>query len=257
MARTSKSRLLKYFTGKATILLLLSVACFFAPEDAPAQKRFSKSYPATRNVRLTLTNRSGMVTVEGWDRSEVQVRAYLEYPAAEIVPLIYNGTIFINVVKDNQGRTDVGNVNFTIRVPYEAAVDIETKVGNLNVSSVRGGFVRAKISSDGDITLTNISTSNVIAENGIGNIFFDGELITGGKYRFTSNRGDINLRVPFNSSFKLVATAPSTRSIDLGSFGGNNMRLVGDGRRVMGQAGDGSSSLVVTNLRGSIAFIRR
>lgn len=257
MACTWKSRFRKYITGKTTILLLLSVVFFFAPEETSAQKRFAKSYPATRTVRLALTNRSGMVTVEGWNRPEVQVRAYLEYPAAEIVPQLYNGTIFINVVKDNQGRSEVGNVNFTIRVPYEASVDIETKVGNLNVSSVRGALVRAKISSDGDITLTNISASQVSAENGIGNIFFDGEIMSGGKYRFTSMRGDINLRVPFNSSFKLIATAPSTRSIDLGSFASNNMRLVGDGRRVTGQAGDGSSSLVVTNLRGSIAFIRR
>ncbi|HKP69417.1 MAG TPA: DUF4097 family beta strand repeat-containing protein [Pyrinomonadaceae bacterium] len=198
-----------------------------------------------------------MVTVEGWNRPEVQVRAYLEYPAAEIVPQLVNGTIFINVVKDNQGRAEVGNVNFTIRVPYDAAVDIETRVGNLNVSSVRGALVRAKISSDGDITLTNISASQVSAENGIGNIFFDGEISSGGKYRFTSMRGDINLRIPFNSSFKLIATAPSTRSIDLGQFANNNMRLVGDGRRVTGQTGDGSSSLVVTNLRGGIKFIPR
>lgn len=258
MARTSKSRLFSNLTGITTILLLLSVVCFFAPDEASAQRRFSKSYPATRTVRVTLNNRSGTVTVEGWDRPEVQVRAYLEYPAAEIVPQIFAGTILINVVKDNQGRGDVGNVNFTIRVPNEAAVDIETKVGNLSVSSVQGGFVRAKISSDGDITLTNINSKWVTAENGIGNIFFDGDIQSGGTYRFTSMRGDINLRVPFNASFKLTATAPSTRSIDLGSFSnGNNMRLVGDGRRVTGQVGDGSSNLVVTNLRGTIAFIRR
>ena len=245
------------FTGKTTILLLLSVVFFFAPFETSAQRRFSQSYPATRNVRLTLTNRSGTVTVEGWNRSEVQVQAYLETPAAAINPQIVDGTIFINMVKDNYGRGDVGSVNFTIRVPFDAAVDIETKVGNLNVSSVRGALVRAKISSDGDITLTNISAQWVSAENGIGNIFFDGDIQSGGNYRFTSMSGDINLRVPFNSSFKLIATAPSTRSINLGSFSGGNMRFIGDGRRVTGQVGDGSSYITVTNQRGRIAFIRR
>lgn len=256
MARVLKNRFY-CFTGKTTILLLLSVVFFFAPSEASAQRRFSKTYPATRNVRLILMNRSGTVTVEGWNRSEVQIQAYLETPAAAINPQVVDGMININLVKDNYGRADVGSVNFTIRVPFEAAVDIETKVGNLNVSSVRGLFVRAKISSDGDITLTNISSQKVSAENGIGNIFFDGEIRSGGIYRFTSMRGDINLRVPFNSSFRLVATAPSTRSIDLGSFSGGDLRMVGDGRRVMGQVGDGSSSLTVTNQRGTIAFIRR
>ena|SRR5688572_25708624 len=251
-----KKHLASVFTGKTTILLLLSVVFFFAP-DVSAQRRFSKTYPATRTVRVTLTNRSGTVTVEGWNRPEVQIQAYLEAPSAAINPQVLDGLILINVVKDNYGRTDVGNVNFTIRVPYDAAVDIETKIGNLNVSSVRGTLVRAKISSDGDITLTNINAKLVTAENGIGNIFFDGNLRQEGAYRFTSMRGDINLRIPFNSSFKLIATAPSTRSINLGSFNNGNMRFVADGRRVTGQVGDGSSSITVVNQRGTIAFILR
>ena len=257
MARILKYRSPIFVPVKTTILLLLSVVFFFAPETVSAQRRFSKSYPATRNVRLTLANRSGMVTVEGWNRSEVQIQAYLEAPSASINPQVVDGLILINVVKDNYGRADIGNVNFTIRVPFEAAVDIETKVGDLSVTSVRGTLVRAKISSDGDITLTNISAKWVAAENGIGNIFFDGDLRPEGSYRFTSMRGDINLRVPFNSSFKLVATAPSTRSINLGSFANGSMRSFGDGRRVTGQVGDGSSSITVTNQRGTIAFLIR
>src|SRR5687768_3640222 len=245
------------FSGKTTILLLLSVVFFFAPIEAEAQRRFSRTYPATNNVRLTLTNRSGTVTVLGWDRPEVQVQVYLEYPAATVNPQLIDGTIFINVVKENYGRGDVGNVNFTIRVPYHAMVDIETKVGNLNVSSVRGALVRAKISTDGDITLTDISAQFVDAENRIGNIFFDGDLRAGGNYRFTSMSGDINLRVPFDSSFKLIATAPSTRNINLGSFSNGKMRFLGDGKRVTGQVGDGRSYISVTNVRGTIAFIRR
>ena len=254
-----KKRALILGKKKTTILLWLSVVFFFAlgGSEVAAQKKFSKTYPASQNVRLHLLNRSGTVTVEGWNRPEVNISAYLEAPAANIAPQSLSGTIYINLVKDNQGRGDVGSVNFTIRVPYDSRVDIETKIGNLNVSNVRGGLVRAHISSDGDITLTNISSGAVSAQNGIGNIFFDGEILAGGKYRFTSMRGDINLRVPSNSAFRLIATAPSTRSINLGSFSGGNMQFVGDGRRVVGQFGDGSATLTVTNQRGSIAFIRR
>ena len=97
----------------------------------------------------------------------------------------------------------------------------------------------------------------VSAENVIGNIFFDGEIQSNGIYRFTSTRGDTNLRIPLNSSFRLVATAPSTRKISLGEFSGGSMKFVGDGRRVVGQASDGSASLTITNQRGSISFIRR
>lgn len=240
--------------------ILLSVVFFFASagtQSLCAQKRFSKTYPASKNVRLQLTNRTGTVWVEGWDREQVQISASLEAPAANIVPQNLSGTILINVVKDNQGRSDVGNVNFVVKVPYSSAVDIETKMGNLNVSNLRGALVRAHITSEGDITLTNIGAANVSAENGIGDIFFDGDMQRGGFYRFISMRGNINLRIPFNSSFKLVATAPSTRSINLGSFSGNNMKFVSDGRRVVGQTSDGGATLTITNQRGTISFISR
>jgi DUF4097 and DUF4098 domain-containing protein YvlB len=168
-----------------------------------------------------------------------------------------SGTIIINLIKDNEGRSEVGNVNFTIRVPYTSMVDIETRIGNLTVNNISGGLVRAHISSEGDITLTNIGAGAVSAENVMGDIFFDGAIAREGNYRFASTKGAINIRIPFDSSFRLVATAPSTRSISLGSFGGGNMTFVGDGRRVVGKNGDGSATLSVTNQRGTISFIRR
>lgn len=245
--------------GIAKTTILLSVVFFFALSagEILAQKKFSRNYPAGQNVRLQLLNRTGTVTVEGWNRAEINISATLEAPAANISPQSLSGTIVVNLIRDNQGRNEVGNVNFTIRVPYNTMVDIETKIGNLNVNNIRGGLVRAHISSEGDITLTNIGASAVSAENVIGDIFFDGDLQAGGNYRFSSMRGNINLRIPFNSSFRLVATAPSTRNISLGVFGGGNLNYLGDGRRVVGRFGDGSAVLSVTNQRGAIAFLRR
>ena len=237
----------------------MSVVFFFAlsADDVAAQKRFSKTYPAGQNVRLQLMNRTGTVTVEGWNRTDISITASLEAPAANIVPQNLSGTIVINLVHDNQGRAEVGNVNFTIRVPYYAQVDIETRIGNLNVSNVRSGLVRAKISSEGDITLTNIGANTVSAENVIGDIFFDGEIQDGGNYRFSSMRGNINVRIPFNSNFRFVATAPSTRNIALGDFSDGNVNYLSDGRRVAGRFGGGTATLSVTNQQGSISFIRR
>ena len=205
---------------KQTTVLLLSVVFFFvsAPSEVFGQKRFSKTYPATKNVKLELTNRSGTVTVEGWNKDEIRITAVLENSSTNIVPQSLSGRIVINLKKDNQGKDDVGDVNFNIKVPYSSSVDIETMIGNLSVTNVSGRLVRAHISTDGDITLTNISAATVSAENGIGDIFFDGDVQGGGTYRFTSTRGNINLRIPFRSSFRLVATAPSTRSISLGQF---------------------------------------
>lgn len=251
----SKIATLAIAAAKTTVLL--SVVFFFALQDVAAQKRFSKTYPASQNVRLQLLNRSGSVTVEGWTRNEVQIIANLEKPVATLEPQNLSGTIVINLVRDNQGRGEVGSVNFLIRIPYTAMVDIETMMGNLSITSIRSGLVRAKITSEGDITLTNIGSNAVSAENITGDIFFDGEIQDGGNYRFSSNRGNINIRIPFESSFRLVATAPSSRNISLGSFSNSSMNYVGNGRRVVGRFGDGSATVSVTNQQGSIAFLRR
>lgn len=238
--------------------ILLSVVFFFAlfAGNAAAQRKFSRNYPAGQNVRLQLMNRTGTVTVMGWNRAEINITAELESPAAVIVPQNLSGTIVINLVRDNQGK-EVGPVNFTIRVPYSSMVDIETRIGNLTVSNINGSLVRARISSEGAITLTNIESGAVSAENVIGDIFFDGEIMEGGNYRFSSMSGNINLRIPFNSSFRVVATAPSTRNISFGSCANANMNFLGDGRRIVGRCGEGSATMTVTNQRGSIAFLRR
>ncbi len=243
---------------RKTTILFLSVVFFFAsfaPTESFAQKRFSKTYPASQNVRLRLMNRTGTVIVQGWNKNLIEIKADLEAPAATIIPQSLSGTILINVVKDNAER-EVGNCNFWVRVPYSSSVDIETKIGNLSVSDVRGMLVRAHVTTEGDVTLTNIFSPAVIGENGVGSIFFDGEIQQGGNYSFKSMRGEINLRIPFTSSFRLVATAPTSRSIDLGEFSKGNMQF-GDGRRVWGSMNGGSASIVVTNMRGSISFIRR
>ncbi len=256
MVFRSKSLFCRWPAAKTTILL--SVVFFFAlfVGNVAAQKRFSKNYPAGQNVRLQLMNRTGTVTVIGWNRAEINITADLEAPAAIVVPQNLSGTIVINLVRDNQGK-DVGSVNFTIRVPYNTMVDIETRIGNLSVTNIRSGLVRARISSEGDITLTNIESALVSAENGMGDIFFDGEVQEGGTYRFSSMSGTIGIRIPFNSSFRVVATAPSTRNISFGACAGADMNFLGDGRRIVGKCGDGRATMTVTNQRGIIKFFSR
>ena len=96
----------------------------------------------------------------------------------------------------------------------------------------------------------------MLAQNTIGNIFFDGEFSRGGTYQFQSTKGDISIRIPADSAFRLVAAAP-TRKIALGQFWNNGFKTLGDGRKFVGDVGDGRSSVSVTNFSGQITFLRR
>lgn len=244
---------------RATLLMAAVFALISTmPLQALAQKKtFSRKYPTSGTVRISLKNGFGTITVEAWDRDEIKLSADMDSPSARVVPEVSSDSIEINVVRDNRGKEDAGEVSFRIFVPVNSAVDIETRRGNITVRGVQGSMVRAHIYTSGDIELTGIRASRVIAQNTTGDIFFDGELLGGGTYEFKSYTGNINIRIPSDSEFRLTAAAPRSRSIALGSFSNAGLSFVGDGRKVVGSVGDGHASLTITNFQGSIAFIRR
>ena len=222
---------------------------------AEAQQKVSKRYPVTKNVRIELRNISGTIVVESWNKDEIRLSATIESKHALVLPRQIDQNLVINVMSDNRGKGDVGDINFKLQVPVNSNIDLETKRGNISVANIRSDLVRAHVSLEGDIELTNINASNVVAQNVTGNIFFEGEFSLGGNYEFKSNRGDITIRIPGNSNFRLVA-ASSARKIALNDFWNNNFKSQ-DGRRIVGDVGDGRSSVSVTNFSGQITFLRK
>ena len=237
------------------LLAALALACLLAPQAA-AQKKFSRDYPAQPNIRLHLSNRSGRIEVVAWEKNTVRVTATMESRSARMEPEATADGVRIDVRRDN--REDVGDINFTIRVPYNSTVDISTMSGGIVIRNVRGEMVRAHVTSEGDIELTGIRARTVMAENTVGNILFDAELLRGGTYVLNSTQGDIQLRITAESGFRLMAVAPRTRNIDLNGFAQmGEFEFFNEKRKVVGKVGDGGASLSTTNGRGSIVFMPR
>ncbi|MFL6257104.1 MAG: DUF4097 family beta strand repeat-containing protein [Pyrinomonadaceae bacterium] len=237
------------------LLAALALACVFVPRAA-AQKKFSRDYPAQSNIRLQLLNRSGRIEVVAWEKNTVRVTATMESRSAKMEPEATPEGVRIDVRRDN--REDVGDINFTIRVPYNSTVDISTMSGGIIIRNVRGEMVRAHVTSEGDIELTGIRARTVMAENTVGNILFDAELLRGGTYVLNSTQGDIQLRITAESGFRLMAVAPRTRKIDLNGFAQmGEFEFFNEKRKVVGKVGDGGASLSTTNGRGSIVFMPR
>jgi Putative adhesin len=241
-----------FYSRLALVLMLgaLSVNSIFG------QQHLSKRYPVGKSVRIELRNISGTIVVESWDRDEIKLSATMDSPKANISPRQTSDALIVDLMADNRGRSDVGDVNFKLMVPVNSSVDLETKRGQITVSNIRGESVRAHVSLEGDIQLSGIGASKVFAQNTIGDIFFDGEFARNGTYQFQSNKGDITIRIPYNSAFNLIAAAP-TRQIALNEFWNNKFKNVGDGRKIVGDVGDGRSSVSITNFQGSITFHRR
>jgi hypothetical protein len=247
-------------TGKnlSAILTVAALSLFIFTQAVPnvfAQQKYSKTYPARKNIRIRLNNLSGPITVEGWQKDQIKISATIEAPAARFTPQMSDDGLVIDVVRDNQGR-EVGNINFKIYVPVNSTVDIETRYGDLSVANIESSMVRAHISLEGDISLTQIRSKAVMARNVSGDILFDGEILGDGVYTFQSTAGNINIRIPENSAFRLLATAPAAGNITLGSFANSGLSFIG-GRKVVGNVGNASAVLSIMNQRGNISFIRR
>jgi DUF4097 and DUF4098 domain-containing protein YvlB len=250
-AQVDKSRpRLRSITAVFVLVCLAGVSTIYA------QQHVSKRYPAGKNVKLELKNVQGTITVESWERDEIKVSATMESPSAHFSPRLVNGGLSIDVMSDNRGRGEVGDVNFKIQVPVNTSVDVETRRGDIHVSNIRAGYVRARVSSEGDIDLTGINASQVVASNTTGDILFDGEFARGGTYEFLSGHGAISIRIPGDSAFRLTA-ATTSKKIALGHFWNNSFQSFGGGRKYVGDVGDGRASVTVTNLSGSISFYRR
>jgi hypothetical protein len=242
--------------GRGLFLFAALVALTLAG-TARAQRRFSREYPAPRpNIRVHLHNRSGTITVLAWNKNKVKISAEMESSSARMTPEVDGDGVSINVLREN--RDDVGDINFTIQVPADTTVDIETMRGNITVRNVQGEMVRASVSTEGDIELTGIRAMTVMAENTVGNILFDADLMRGGTYELKSTQGDIQIRITAEAGFRLLAVAPRTRNIDLGGFARRGeFEFINDKRKVVGKVGEGAATLNTTNGRGSIVFMPR
>jgi len=238
-----------------SILVLASLACTPLP-IVSAQQKVNKRYPTGKKVRIQLKNISGTITVESWNREEIKLHAVLESPAANLYPRATADGLVIDVMGDNRGRGEVGDISFRLIVPINATVDLETRQGDISVRNIRGELVRAHVSSEGDIELSGITAEKVIARNTMGNIFFDGEFSRDGEYQFSSGKGDITLRIPADSAFKVVASSQAKR-IAMGQFWNDQFRNLGDGRKYEGYVRNGHALVTVTNFQGSITFMRR
>jgi DUF4097 and DUF4098 domain-containing protein YvlB len=240
------TRIAKRITPVVFVVLILTASAF-------AQKSVSRNFPAGKNVRLEMKNLSGTITVETWNRDEIKITASMESPTVHFNPRLTEAGLVIDIVGDNRGRNDTGDVNFKVQVPARSSVDLETRRGQINVSNVQGDLVRAHVWTSGDIELYGVNAARVFASNSSGNIFFDGEFASGGTYEFKSGQGTITLQVPVNCGFRLVATAPAQK-ISMGKFWSPNMKTVGEGRRVIGDVGDGRASVTATTYHGNINF---
>jgi DUF4097 and DUF4098 domain-containing protein YvlB len=143
---------------------LVAIALLAGPAQAATLKEtFSQSYPFSAGSSLTLRNINGAVTLEAWDRNEVQIEAQKEVKAGsdsaarkimdQVKIDVQSGAgglhVETKIPKKDSGILDWvtgkdANVNVTYRVhlPRQAVVDAGSVNGHIALTGTHG---RAKL----------------------------------------------------------------------------------------------------------------
>jgi DUF4097 and DUF4098 domain-containing protein YvlB len=221
----------KIFSGRWFVFWPLALVAL----SAQAADRIEKVFTVSKNSNLMLMNYSGMVSVKGWQNSEIKA-VWVKYSQNVEIDTEsgVNKVRLATHVMDKLASPERAKVDYQILVPEDAGLQIQSNLGSVLIENVRGpvnvdvvdapvrvigtaGYVTAKslcsrleISQSkgiiqtktvsGDIVFSRLESNNVTASSTLGNIYYEGDFSRGGKYNFTTNEGFISINCPDQAS---------------------------------------------------------
>jgi DUF4097 and DUF4098 domain-containing protein YvlB len=155
--------------------LALAAACCGTLIALPAwaSQRVDERMDAASDGRVSISNTSGDIEVEGWSRNEVEVTGTM---GDEVEELIFDRSgdtirIKVKIPEGNRGWKDV-SADLSIRVPEGSSIDVATISADITVSGVMGEQDLQAISGDIDAEAFG---SDVDAETVSGDIEIQGD----------------------------------------------------------------------------------
>jgi len=169
-----------------------------------------------------------------------------------------------NEVSAETVRGDIvvkGGSGFVTAKSIDGEVIVEDAKGRINASSVNEGIritgangdVTAE-STNGDIMLTKVDAKSLDVSTVNGDIRYEGSVVAGGPYRFSSHNGDITMIVPESTNATFTVRTYN------GDFSSNlPTKVVGElrrGRRATYTLGNGGAEVELESFGGTIRLRR-
>ena len=133
-----------------TILLLMFAGSAFAGEAV------NKTLDADANGTVNVSNISGSVTVEGWDRNQVEVTGELGNGVKELI-FERSGKEIVIKVKVPRFNTRDASATLMIHVPQNSALEVSTVSANIDAKGVQGAQELQSVS--GNVTTISYGAS--------------------------------------------------------------------------------------------------
>jgi DUF4097 and DUF4098 domain-containing protein YvlB len=225
-----------------------SFFCFFCSRGV----RYRIAVPS--GAQADIHTASGEIDVEGLSGAVSLASVSGDVRASDLTGGLTVSTTSGEVqLSDIAGKLDVGSISGDVKLEngkIEGAT-VSTTSGEVDLDGVAGALKLTSVS--GDIRVREARDGQLDFSTTSGEIKYEGSLASKSANSLNSISGDVNLRLPDTSSFRLDA---STVSGDLSSefelLDGQQAR-----RSFSGVAGDGSATLTVGTTSGDISIERQ
>jgi DUF4097 and DUF4098 domain-containing protein YvlB len=231
-------------------------------------EKFQQVYPLNANGRVRVSNVNGSITVEAWDRNEVQLTytkiADTKERLSEVEVRIESRPEFFSVESDYDNwkirNKDEWRDNGRLRVEYRLMVprgavlnEIETVNGSVAVSNFTN--VTRVSAVNGSVKAVNIrGTARLSTVNGEVFADFD-KLESGSRISLDTVNGKVNLFIPSDSNATLKADSVNGSIIN--DFGLPVSKGKYVGRDLYGRLGNGDVDIRLNSVNGILSISRK
>jgi DUF4097 and DUF4098 domain-containing protein YvlB len=235
--------------------------------------RDSLRVQASHSARVTVDIQTAGTVVTVRSRASAGPPGGVDYEITAPVwlPVKVTGTfIYIgiegvqNEVSAETVRGDIvvkGGSGFVTAKSIDGEVIVEGAKGRINASSVNEGIRITGASGDvtaestnGDIVLNKVDAKSLDVSTVNGDIRYEGSVVTGGPYRFSTHNGDITMVVPESTNATFTVRTYN------GDFSSNlQTKAVGEvrrGRRATYTLGNGGAEVELESFGGTIRLRR-
>jgi DUF4097 and DUF4098 domain-containing protein YvlB len=234
-----------------------SWACDVAAMGPQERQQVTETRRLDPQGTFTLENTNGAVVIETWAESSVSIEAEKVAPEGALDDLKVE-------IKGEGSRVDVatrypqggwrrhGHVDYRVKVPRDARVEVETTNGAVKVLGA-GGDVRAT-TTNGSVEVADAG-GDVEASTTNGSIRAGyRQSPAGGTQRLSTTNGSVTVTLPADATGEFSAsTVNGGISTDFplqvsGRFGGRKLR---------GRVGDGSARFELSTVNGAVKILKR
>ncbi|GJM44418.1 MAG: hypothetical protein DHS20C21_12600 [Gemmatimonadota bacterium] len=142
-------------TRAGTWMLALAGLIWVAP--ALAKTDVDETVKASATGRISISNVSGSIVVEAWDKKEVRVTGTLDDKVKDLIVEESGGDVDIEVELPRRISGRGGAADLKITIPKGASLEVNTVSANISVDDVEGELELESVSGSVDVNANAVS----------------------------------------------------------------------------------------------------